>query len=48
MLGDNFPGGIQKRATGVLGFSNNRRIAGAEQRVLHLLDDAGQPGLDDL
>ena len=27
---------------------NNRRVAGAEQRVLHLLDDTGQARLDDL
>ena len=48
MLRHHFTGGIQNRTTCVLGFSNNSRVAGAEQRVLHLLDDAGQPGLDDL
>ena len=48
VLGHDFTGGIQNRATCVLGFSDNRRVAGAKQRVLHLLNDAGQPGLDDL
>jgi hypothetical protein len=48
MLGDDFSLAVQDRATGVLGLANDRRVTGAEERVLHLLDDAGETGLDDL
>ena len=48
MLGDHFAAGVEHRAAGVLGFSDDRRVAGAEERILHLLDDAGQARLDDL
>jgi hypothetical protein len=39
---------IQYRATGVLRLANDRRIAGAEEGILHLLHDTGEAGLDDL
>ena len=48
MLGDDFAGTIQNRAARVLGLTDNRRVTGAKERVLHLLDDAGQAGLNDL
>ena len=48
MLRDDLAVDIQNRATCVLGFSDDRRVAGAKQRVLHLLDDAGQARLNDL
>ena len=48
MLRDDFAGAIQNRAAGVLRLADNRRVAGAEQRILHFLDDAGQARLDDL
>src|SRR3990170_9149923 len=48
MLGDHLALAVQDRATGVLGLADDRRVAGAEKRVLHLLDDAGEAGLDDL
>src|SRR6476646_1706668 len=48
MLRDDFPLAIQYRATRVLRLANNRRVAGAEKRVLHFLHDAGEARLDDL
>src|SRR5262249_37639209 len=48
MLGHHFSGGIQNRTAGILGFANDRRVARAKQGILHLLDDAGQPRLNDL
>src|SRR5512143_3358525 len=48
MLGDDFALGVEDRATGILRLSDDGRIAGAKQRILHLLDDAGQTGLYDL
>src|SRR5437773_2326482 len=48
MLGDDFAGTIQNRAARVLGLTDNRRVTSAKERVLHLLDDAGQARLNDL
>ena|SRR5438132_4440480 len=48
MLSDDFASGIQNRAACVLRLADNRGIAGAKERVLHLLDNAGKPRLDDL
>ena len=39
--------GVHQRAGGVLRFAHDGGEAGAEQRVLHLLHDAGEARLDD-
>jgi hypothetical protein len=48
VLGDDFTLAVQDSAAGVLGFPDDGGEAGAEERVLHLLDDAGQARLDHL
>src|SRR4029079_13880222 len=45
MLGDDLAARVHQRAGGVMRFANNGGEAGAEQRVLHLLDDAGERSL---
>ena len=39
---------VHDRAGRILRFPYNRRISRAEERVLHLLNDAGETGFDDL
>ncbi|MEK7210376.1 MAG: hypothetical protein AAB070_03065, partial [Candidatus Binatota bacterium] len=46
VLGDHFAVTVEDGAAGVLGFSDDGGEAGAKQRVLHLLDDAGQARLN--
>src|SRR5713226_182919 len=48
MLGDDFTLAVKYCAAGVLGFTNDGGETGAEEGVLHLLDDAGQARLNDL
>jgi hypothetical protein len=48
VLRHDFPSSAQDRAACVLRFADDRRVAGTEEGVLHLLDDAGQAGLDHL
>jgi hypothetical protein len=48
VLRDNVTAHIHDRAGRILGFAHNRGEACAEQRILHLLHDAGERGLDDL
>jgi hypothetical protein len=45
VLSDNFALTIENSAAGVLRLADNSRVAGAEQRVLHLLNDASQARL---
>ncbi len=47
MLGDDIAVAVHQGAGGILGFADDRRETGAEQRILHFLDDAAQTGLDD-
>ena len=47
MLGDDLAVRVHQRAGGILGFAHDGGEAGAEQRVLHLLHDAGEARLDD-
>ena len=48
VLRDDFALAIQYRAARVLRLADDRRVAGAEERVLHFLHDAGKTRLDDL
>ena len=47
MLGDHVALRVHQRAGGILRFAHDGGEAGAEQRVLHLLHDAGEARLDD-
>ena len=47
MLGDHVALRVHQRAGGVLRFAHDGGKAGAEQRILHLLHDAGEARLDD-
>jgi hypothetical protein len=47
VLGDHLATRIHQRARGILRFAYDGREAGAEQRILHLLHDAGEARLDD-
>jgi hypothetical protein len=47
VLGDDLAASVHQRAGGILRLAHDGGEAGAEQRVLHLLDDAGERGLDD-
>jgi hypothetical protein len=47
MLRYHFARRIHQRAGGILRFAHDRREAGAEQRVLHFLDNAGKACPDD-
>ena len=48
MLRDHVAARVHDGAGGILGFAHDGREAGAEQRVLHLLHDAGERRLHDL
>ena len=48
VLGDDFALAVEDGAAGVLRFADDGGEAGAEKGVLHLLDDAGQPRLNNL
>jgi hypothetical protein len=47
MLGDDLALRVHQRAGGILRFAHDGGEAGAEQRVLHLLHDAGEARFDD-
>jgi hypothetical protein len=48
MLCDHIALRVHDGAGGILGFAHDGREAGAEERVLHLLHDAGERGFHDL